>query len=302
MVSGSENNGRSDPALSRDRDLTIGYSSVALSDFRPAALASYRREGRVIAFALLLAVLLHAGAILSVLFEWPNTANRPLPTEIPVDLVLELPPSVDEAKETPPPPLLERESGGDPNLAQGRVAETGPRQAPPEPTAAKPEVSAPSLAAPAPEAKVAEFAPPLRKPAPPAPEVPPKPVEAPTVAPQQAPPAQTAKTEQRLPSRLSLIGQGGGDTYLNQIRDMIEKHRSYPDVGNPMQLSGIAIYELKINRNGEIISVILLRSTGVGPLDLEGQRIVRRAGPFPPVPANIPGDPISLRLDLPIHP
>jgi protein TonB len=302
MVSGSASNGRRDPARSHDRDLAIGYSSVAVFDFRPAALASYGREGRILAFALLLAILLHASAIVSILFEWPGIADRPVPREIPVDLVLEMPQAVEEVKEAPPPPVFERESGGDPNLAQGRVADIGPKQAPPESSAARPEASASALSEPLLESLTAEFAPPQRKPAPPAPPVPPKPVEAPAVAPQQAPPAQTAKSEQRPPSRLSLIGQGGGDTYLNQIRDMIEKQRSYPEVGNPMQLSGTAIYELRLNRNGEIVSVILLRSTGAGPLDLEGQRIVRRAGPFPPVPANIAGDPVSLRLDLPIHP
>ncbi len=87
---------------------------------------------------------------------------------------------------------------------------------------------------------------------------------------------------------------------------MIEKQRSYPDIANPMRLSGTAIFEIRLGRDGQIANLILLRSTGAGPLDEEARKIVRRAGPFPPVPpdirSNLPGNLLGLRLDLPIHP
>jgi len=264
------------------------------------------REARIVLIALLAAIFLHVSAILSVLVEWPDMGRPIERLEIPVELVFETPPKAEESRETPPPD--ERESGGDPNLARGRPAEIAPQAAaPPESPAAKPAETPSPLAEPAPPDPVAEFAPPLKKPAPPSPPIPPKPAEAPPAPAQQpTPPAQTTQAAPRQPSRLSMIGQGGGDVYLNQLHDLIEKQRSYPDIANPMRLSGVAVFELRLNRDGEIVSVILLRSTGAGPLDQEGVKIVRRSGPFPPVPvdirSNLPGNMLGIRLDLPIHP
>jgi protein TonB len=298
MVSGSANSGQKN-------DLTTSLSIPIAGDFRPVPATTTRREARVLLIALFAAVLLHASAILSVLIEWPDFGRPIEPRDIPVELVFESPPKIEELRDSPPPP--ERESGGDPNLAQGRPADVAPEPAaPPEPSPAKPAEVVSPLPEPTPTERTADFAPPLKKPEPPSPPTPPTQTAAPPAPPQQAPPAQIAKTTPSQPSRLSMIGQGGGDSYLNQIRDMIEKQRSYPDIANPMRLSGIAIFEIRLSRDGQIASLILLRSTGVGPLDQEGGRIVRRAGPFPPVPpdirSNLPGNLLGMRLDLPIHP
>ena len=227
------------------------------------------------------ALVLHALAILLALVEWPDM-GRAIEREIPVELVFERPD--DRASRDLPPPDV-RESGGDPSLAQGRPADAAQKPASPE------------------ALQLADVAPPLRKPAPPGSPAPAKQADAPPPPPKPMPETVPATQAPRLqPSLLALVGQGGGDAYLNQIHALIEKQRSYPDIGNPMRLSGVALYEIRITRDGQIVNVILLRSTGAGPLDLEGQKIVRRAGPFPPVPPDIPGPMVFLRLQLPIHP
>ncbi len=289
-------------------DLTISLSISTSGEFRPASAMSAWNETRVLVIALLAALFLHASAILSVLVEWPDTGRAIDPREIPVELVFEPPPKADPSRETPPPPMDERESGDDPNLARGRPAEIAPEAAaPPESAAAQPTRAPSPLTEPEPANVIAEFAPPLKKPTPPAPPVPPKPVEVQPAPQQPTPPGQTTQAPTpREPSRLRLVGQGGGDVYLNQIKQMIEQQRSYPDIGNPMRLSGVAIFDILLNRDGQIVSLFLRRSTGAGPLDEEGRKIVRRAGPFPPVPpdirSNVQGDLVGLSLDLPIHP
>jgi TonB family protein len=298
MVSGPASSGSKN-------DLTISLSVPIAGDFRPVSATSTGRETRILLIALLAAILLHASAIFSVLVEWPDFGRAIERRDIPVELVFEPPPQIEEPRDIPPPP--ERESGGDPNLAQGRPADVAPAPtAPPKPSPAKPAEAPSPLPEPAPTDRLADFAPPLKKPEPPSPPAPPKQTEAAAAAPQPAPPAQTAKAPPRQPSRLSVIGQGGGDVYLNQLHDMIEKQRSYPDIANPMRLSGVAIFEIRLSRDGQIANLILLRSTGAGPLDQEAGRIVRRAAPFPPVPpdirSNLPGNLLGLRLDLPMHP
>jgi protein TonB len=298
MVSGPASSGKKN-------DLTISLSIPIAGDFRPVSATSTRREARILLIALLAAILLHASAILSVLVEWPDFGRPIERRDIPVELVFEPPPKIEEPRDIAPPP--ERESGGDPNLAQGRPADVAPTPAaPPEPSPAKPADAPSPLPEPAPTDQLADIAPPLKKPEPPSPPAPPKPTVAPPSPPQPAPPAQTAKAAPRQPSRLAMIGQGGGDVYLNQLHDMIEKQRSYPDIANPMRLSGVAIFEIRLSRDGQIANLILMRSTGAGPLDQEAGRIVRRAAPFPPVPpdirSNLPGNLVGLRLDLPMHP
>ena len=295
----------SGPASSGSKnDLTLSLSISTAGDSRPVSVVPAAREARLVLIALLAAILLHASAILSVLIEWPDTGQPIERRDIPVDLIFDTPAKVAEPQESPR--SIERESGGDPGLAPGRPADAASAPATPPEASAATSAEAPSpLPAPA-ENLTAEFAPPLKKPAPPALPTPPKQAEAPPAPPQPAPPAPAAKSVPRPPSRLTMMGQGGGDVYLNQIRDMIEKQRSYPDIANPMALSGIAVFEIRLNRDGQIVSLILVRSTGAGPLDEEGRRIVRRAGPFPPVPvdirSNLPGNLLGMRLDLPIHP
>jgi len=294
MASGSASNRQAS-------DLALGPSVADTGGFRSYSVMRARQENRVLLVGLLLAILLHAIAILSVLIEWPDSGRLIEPREIPVDLIFEEPPKAEEEQPpVPPPPLRERESGDDSSLAPGQAAEVAPQPTAPEPAPAPSTEAATPAPEPLDEGKTGEFDVPLRKPTPPPPPLPPKPAETPPAPRTAAPSAPTL--QQRQPSRLSIMGQGGGDSYLNRLRDLIEKQRSYPVIGNPMHLTGTAIYELRINRAGQIVSIVLLRSSGAGTLDEEGYKMVRRAAPFPPVPTDIPGTVLPLRLNLPIYP
>ena len=97
-------------------------------------------------------------------------------------------------------------------------------------------------------------------------------------------------------------GQGGGDRYLNLIRDRILSKRDYPAVANPLQLSGVALFELVLDRTGSLLSLRLVRTSGVGTLDDVGSDMIRRAAPFPPVPDYIAGQQVRLSLTLALGP
>jgi len=62
------------------------------------------------------------------------------------------------------------------------------------------------------------------------------------------------------------------------------------------------VYEIVIDRQGQLLKVWLLQSSGYEILDKAGLMTVRQAAPFAPVPPDVlPGlDPIGLQLTLPM--
>lgn len=270
MVSGSASNGRS----------AIGLVSTVYGNARPAPPIRADRNAPSLLLTLIAAILLHAFVISAFLVDVPDSGQPIEPPAINVELVKEEPPPAKEEGEVPePPPQKFRESGGDPELAPGRV----PRVERIEPTPTDSQQQAVEPMAPPPAQPRSDPAlaleRPSRKPAPKA-----------DAAPPAKTPAQSALTSRQA------VGEGGGDRYLNQIRDEIEEQRVYPEIAGPMQLSGYASFELVINRRGDLLRLRLVKSSGVGPLDQEGVGMIQRAAPFPPVPADMPGE--FLRLDL----
>jgi protein TonB len=97
-------------------------------------------------------------------------------------------------------------------------------------------------------------------------------------------------------------GASTGDRYLNSILAAVEQHRMYPRQARALDLGGIAIYAIAINRWGKILSIDLRQSSGASLLDETGAEMIRRSDPLPPVPPDIHGDVIRLTMHLPIYP
>lgn len=227
--------------------------------------------------AALAALALHAAFIGLLAIEWPDQPADPKDKTFLVELIPDEPRS--DAAEVPEQQSV-LQSGGDPDLAPGT----------PEPTAL-PEV--PSAAEAAQSMQPPSVSNEAAAPEPAA--VPPMPARKPPAREKASGPAQrtaAAATE----------GQGGGDRYLNLIRDRILSKRDYPAVANPLQLSGVALFELTIDRSGTLLNLRLVRTSGVGTLDEVGTDMVRRAAPFPPVPDHIGGERVRLSLTLALGP
>ncbi len=175
--------------------------------------------------AIVAALLLHVAAIAAFLIDWQHPPAAP-PESIPVTIVF-APPPASVAPPAPPPksPLFDRESGKDERTTAPPSAEV---------TDAEP-TRAPAAAAPA-------------EPKPPLPQV------APTASSEKpAPPERDAKAKTRdavarldprkeadrarapHPAPELLHREPGdreqtGDPYLNRARDLLERHRTYPNV------------------------------------------------------------------------
>lgn len=270
MVSGSASNGRS----------AISLVSTVYGTARPASPIRADRNAPSLLLTLIAALLLHAIVFSAFLVKSPDSGQPIEPPPIAVELVNEEPPLPRETKETPKlTPQQFRESGGNPDAAPGRVPQTD-RIDPTPSDSQQPAVDegSPPPAQPRSDPALALELP-SRKPTPKAAAAPPA----------KASPQSTVTPQQQ-------IGEGGGDRYLNRIRDEIEEQRVYPAIAGPMRLSGYASFELVINRRGDLLRLRLVKSSGAGPLDQEGVGMIQRAAPFPPVPADMPGE--FLRLDL----
>ncbi|HLI12875.1 MAG TPA: TonB family protein [Alphaproteobacteria bacterium] len=285
------------------------------------------------------ALLLHL-AILVFLFG-PSIKEAPVePPPIPVEIVTLPPPKPKVAPQPkpppkpapkprpsePPPPLEHLESGGNPDLAPGRPAET---KAPETAQQAAQETPTPTPQPPPPEAKPAPRtlpkaqqqaplrpqptlretarshapAPPLKLPptedktAPPQlAALPPPSRSVPRAAPQGAP--VTASAPAQIESELR--GQGGGDRYLNAMRDEIVSNLIYPSAGRGQK--GVARYEMVVGRNGYVLQLRLVQSSGSPALDRAGMDAIQNSAPFQPLPPNVPGEYVGIRVVLYIGP
>lgn len=276
------------------------------------------RSGWRRAVAILAALLLHLAAVTALIDKLP-LETKPAPPPIPIELAYEPPKPPPPAEDVPAQqqPLPDRQSGGDlehraPGTAPAvtAAAEQPPTPTPtppPTPLAPQPLTSAAMPALPAePSAESVPVPPPASlsdtQQAMIAPPVPPKKPPVPaardiaTPAPEQ-PQAATTSPDMDLQR-----GQGGGDRYLNAMRDNILRHRVYPPTAELFRLTGTATYEIAINRQGELLGARVSESSGFDILDKAGLQTIRLSAPFEPVPDDIPGETIGLTLRLSIGP
>jgi protein TonB len=246
---------------------------------------AWTRESLIAAIAA--AVLLHAFVFLLFFVELPKKGSSPEPPAIPVELVM-LPPPKPEVLPTPQLPLPQppkRESGGDPDRAAGQAPDVAPeREAVPEPLEAPQPVKPPPP--PTPPATAAT------------PAAPPPPKQKPTVAAlprTHSPPAP-------LHNDSALTGEGGGDRYLNAMRDRVMSNLVYPNAARSLRLYGVAIYDVLLDRQGRLVEVEIRSSSGEGILDTAGINAIRHGAPFGPVPADVPGERIGVEIRLPMEP
>jgi len=94
-------------------------------------------------------------------------------------------------------------------------------------------------------------------------------------------------------------GEGGGDPYLDAMLDQIVSHLTYPPEAGGA--SGVAIYGLAVARSGRLVSLTLLRSSGIRALDFAAEDAIRSSAPFRPLPPDYE-DPVPITATIPVRP
>lgn len=78
----------------------------------------------------------------------------------------------------------------------------------------------------------------------------------------------------------------------------LEKHRRYPSAARARRDQGVAHVRFAMNRQGQVLSAAILKSSGSAPLDRAALDTIRRAQPLPPIPNDRPD---ILELTVPVE-
>lgn len=122
---------------------------------------------------------------------------------------------------------------------------------------------------------------------------------APTTSAPQALSEQTAALPAApMQGRLTPNTSNAVPTWKTQIVALLERNKRYPESAQSRHQQGIAQVFFSLDRQGRVIDSRLLRSSGASALDEEALALLRRAQPFPPPPAELPGERVDLTVPI----
>lgn len=86
--------------------------------------------------------------------------------------------------------------------------------------------------------------------------------------------------------------------YLAAIMTWLERHKEYPDEARSRHEEGTVLIAFVIDRDGQVLSFNIRRSSGSFVLDKAAEDLIHRADPLPPPPATYPGPRLQMVLPL----
>jgi protein TonB len=92
-------------------------------------------------------------------------------------------------------------------------------------------------------------------------------------------------------------------TWVKAVISHLNRHKRYPDNAMARSRQGEVVVEFTLDRAGGVVASRIVRSSGSTPLDEEVLDLLRRASPFPALPAHISGAtyncimPVRFRID-----
>ncbi len=116
-------------------------------------------------------------------------------------------------------------------------------------------------------------------------------VSEPIVTPPQEPLQQSAKLEPREDTR-----QTEYTAYLEKVKENIVQAWQYPEQASEKGSEGKVDVEFTILKDGRLLDVRILQSSGFSALDREAIRAVGAASPFTPIPKQIALEQLSIRF------
>lgn len=225
--------------------------------------------------------------------EEPKPEPKPAPEPPPQQQALARP---EPAPPPPPPP---------PSLEQALP----PLEAPPPPVTERDVPKPLPVPRPAPPPPQQAVRPPPPPPAPaprPAPQPPAQAQQPPKPSPLAAPPQRGAE-QQSAARQSSPTFQNPADNYGQkrakeqyawQVERRLAQFPYVPKESGPVRQTGSLLLRLTVSRDGRLLDVVLERSSGLSSLDAGVIETLRRASPYPPVPADIPGDRYTFQLPV----
>ena len=87
-------------------------------------------------------------------------------------------------------------------------------------------------------------------------------------------------------------------SWHRRIAQQVERHKGYPTSARALHEIGTAQLAFTLDRNGKVVTSRIVRTSGSAALDQETIDTVRRAQPFPPPPANMPGETFDFTVPI----
>lgn len=102
--------------------------------------------------------------------------------------------------------------------------------------------------------------------------------------------------------RQDAVGANLLPKWHKQIVAILERNKRYPSDARANHRQGVARVAFSMDRQGHVMSARIVASSGSPALDQEALQLTRRAEPFPPPPATLPGAEVTvtapIRFDL----
>lgn len=86
--------------------------------------------------------------------------------------------------------------------------------------------------------------------------------------------------------------------YSRQLGRSVKKHLIYPKRASRRGLQGTTLVKINVDRNGNVLSVTVSKSSGHSSLDKRALETVKKASPLPSPPNILEGDSISINMPI----
>jgi protein TonB len=93
-------------------------------------------------------------------------------------------------------------------------------------------------------------------------------------------------------------GRADSSAYQAKLAAHLRRFRTFPPEARDKGITGTAIVRFTVTSNGAVSAASLAKSSGAGVLDQAAVAMVRRASPFPPIPAGLGS---SLTVNVPVR-
>lgn len=90
-------------------------------------------------------------------------------------------------------------------------------------------------------------------------------------------------------------------SYYNTLQGVIQQNVQYPAKSLRNEEEGVCKLRVRIDREGNILDVVLIDKSGYTELDKEARNVFTRIGKFPPVPAAVSPEYTEFLVELPIN-
>src|SRR5262249_27438097 len=93
-----------------------------------------------------------------------------------------------------------------------------------------------------------------------------------------------------------------GDAYLDAVRDRMTSRLRYLESLRHDRVTATVDFEVTVLRNGQIVAIVLRRSSGNTEIDLVAEIAIRDSSPLPPLPADLRGERVVMHARFAFDP